>query len=95
VGTFKASNSSSSSAWQLILPTFQIAFSGFLRKGAQVRTGAIDSTLIAPKLIEMVSTGKAKPSFIVSSIISLEEAPQFYERASRHLETKVVIKFSS
>lgn len=94
VGTFKGSNSSSPSAWQLLLPTFQIAFSGFLRKGAQVRTGAIDSTSIAPKLIEMISAGKAKPSFIVSSIIGVEEAPQFYERASRHLETKVVIKFS-
>lgn len=95
VGTFKGSNSSSPSAWQLILPTFQIVFSSFLRKGAQVRTGAIDSALIAPKLIEMVSAGKAKPSFIVSSTISVEEAPQFYERVSRHLETKAVIKFSS
>ena len=51
------------------------------------------SGLIAPKLIEMISKGKARPSFIVSSIIDVKEAPQFYERASQHLETKVVIKF--
>lgn len=95
VGMFKASDSLSTLPWQFLLPTFQFAFSGFLKKNPQVRLGAIDSTLIAPKLIEMISKGNAKPSFIVSSIINVEEAPQFYERASQHLETKVVIRFPS
>ncbi|KAJ5454110.1 GroES-like protein [Penicillium daleae] len=82
VGTFKATGDAlSTSPWHFLFPTFQ--------------SGAIDSTLVAPQLIEMISQGKAKPSFIVSSIISVDEAPQFYERASQHLETKVVIKFSS
>lgn len=95
VGTFKStSNLSSTSAWQFLLPNFQLAMSGFFKTGPQVRSGAIDSTLIAPKLIEMISKGKARPSFIVSGIIGVNEAPQFYERASQHLETKVVIKFS-
>jgi threonine dehydrogenase-like Zn-dependent dehydrogenase len=88
-------DSSSTSPWHYILPTFQLAMSGFFKKGPQVRSGAIDSTLIAPQLIDMISKGKAKPSFIVSSIIGVKEAPQFYERASQHLETKVVIKFPS
>ena len=81
-------------SWQFLLPTFQWAMSTFSKKGPLVRSGAIDSTLIAPQLIEMISQGKARPSFIVSSIINVEEAPRFYERASQHLETKVVIKFS-
>ncbi|OOQ83661.1 alcohol dehydrogenase [Penicillium brasilianum] len=94
LGKFQA-DSSSTSPWQFLLPTFQVAMSGFFKKGPRVRSGAIDSALIAPQLIEMISKGKAKPSFIVSSIIGLNEAPQFYERASQHLETKVVIKFPS
>ncbi|KAF3402045.1 hypothetical protein F1880_009783 [Penicillium rolfsii] len=94
VGTFRtSSNSSSQSPWQFLLPNFQLAMPGFFKRGPQVRSGAIDSGLIAPKLIEMISKGKARPSFIVSSIIDVKEAPQFYERASQHLETKVVIKF--
>jgi threonine dehydrogenase-like Zn-dependent dehydrogenase len=94
VGTFKTtSNSSSTSPWQFLLPNFQLAVSGLFKKDPQVRSGVIDSALIAPKLIEMISKGKARPSFIVSSIIDVNEAPQFYERASQHLETKVVIRF--
>lgn len=94
VGTFRTtSNSSTASAWQFLLPNIQLAVSGLFKKYPQVRSGVIDSALIAPKLIEMISKGKARPSFIVSSIIDVNEAPQFYERASQHLETKVVIKF--
>ncbi|KAJ5886176.1 uncharacterized protein N7473_008850 [Penicillium subrubescens] len=94
VGTFKTtSNSSSTSPWQFLLPNFQLAVSGLFKKDPQVRSGVIDSALIAPKLIEMISKGKARPSLIVSSIIDVNEAPQFYERASQHLETKVVIRF--
>ena len=85
VGALKASDSSSTSPWQFLLPTFQFAISGSFKKGPQVRSGAIDLTLIAPKLIEMISKGKARTSFIVSSIIGVEEAPQFYERAIQHL----------
>lgn len=96
VGKFPdTSTSASTSPWQYLLPTFQLAMSGFFKKGPQIRSGAIDSALVAPQLIEMISKGKAKPSFIVSSIIGVHEAPQFYERASQHLETKVVIEFPS
>jgi threonine dehydrogenase-like Zn-dependent dehydrogenase len=94
VGTFKStSNSSSTSPWQFFLPNIQLAMSGFFKKNPQVRLGVIDTALIAPKLMELISNGKARPSFIVSSIIGINEAPQFYERTSQHLETKVVIKF--
>lgn len=94
VGTFKPTgNSSSTSPWQFLLPNLQLAMSGFFKKDPQVKSGTIDSALLAPKLIEMISKGKARPSFIVSSIIDVNESPQFYERASQNLETKVVIKF--
>lgn len=47
---------------------------------------------VAQELVPLVASGKAKPSFIVSSIIDLEEAPEYYSRFNRHEETKVVIQ---
>ncbi|KAJ5152742.1 uncharacterized protein N7482_009220 [Penicillium canariense] len=96
VGTYQdPGNRSYTLRWQDLLPTFQFVMSGFFKQGPPVRSGAIDATLAAPKLMEMISKGEAKPSFILSSIIGLEEVSQFYERASQRLETKVVIKFPS
>lgn len=86
-------NSLSSSPWQFHLRNIQLAMFRSFKKDPQVRSGAISSAQIAPVLIEMISKGKARPSFIVSSIVDINEAPQFYERANQHLETKVVIKF--
>lgn len=47
---------------------------------------------VAAELVPLVRSGKAKPSFIVSSIIDIEEAPEYYARFSRREETKVVIR---
>lgn len=47
---------------------------------------------VAQELVPLVASGKAKPSFVVSSIIDLEEAPEYYSRFNRHEETKVVIR---
>jgi threonine dehydrogenase-like Zn-dependent dehydrogenase len=94
VGLSKSTNNSlSSSPWQFHLLNIQLAMFGFFKKDPQIRSGAINPAQIAPKLIEMISKGKARPSFIVSSIVDVSEAPQFYERVNQHLETKVVIKF--
>ncbi|KAJ5691962.1 GroES-like protein [Penicillium macrosclerotiorum] len=80
------------SIWRAFIPTFQFSLSGIFEEGPQVQSGVVDPALLAPRLIEMVSKRLARPSFIVSSLISVEETPQFYQRASRNLETKVVLK---
>lgn len=36
---------------------------------------------------------KAKPGFVVSADISIEEAPEYYQLYSHHLEDKIVIRF--
>jgi threonine dehydrogenase-like Zn-dependent dehydrogenase len=48
---------------------------------------------LAPKLVHLVASGKAKPGFIVSDVINIEDAPEAYARFERHETTKVVISF--
>ncbi|KAK5311760.1 hypothetical protein LTR93_011602 [Exophiala xenobiotica] len=47
---------------------------------------------VAQELATLVTSGKAKPGFIVSSIIDLEEAPEYFARFNQHEEIKVVIQ---
>ncbi|THW40418.1 GroES-like protein [Aureobasidium pullulans] len=48
---------------------------------------------VAAELVPLVTSGRANPSFIVSSVIGIEQAPEYYARFSRHEESKVVIRF--
>ena len=47
---------------------------------------------VASELVPLITSGRAHPSFIVSSIIDIEDAPEYYARFSRREETKVVIR---
>lgn len=53
-------------------------------------SGPID---LAPELVRLVASGKARPGFIVSDVINVEDAPEAYARFERHDATKVVIAF--
>ncbi|CAG8931305.1 unnamed protein product [Penicillium salamii] len=55
--------------------------------------GPSDPIELAPKLVHLVASGKARPGFIVSDVINIEEAPDAYARFERHEATKVVIAF--
>ncbi|RJE23291.1 Alcohol dehydrogenase GroES-like domain protein [Aspergillus sclerotialis] len=48
---------------------------------------------LAPDLVHLVASGKARPGFIVSDVINIEDAPEAYARFERHNATKVVIAF--
>lgn len=48
---------------------------------------------LAPFLIQLVSSGRANPGFVVSDVIGIEEAPEAYRRFERHEIRKVVIAF--
>ncbi|KAJ3544733.1 hypothetical protein NM208_g2902 [Fusarium decemcellulare] len=47
----------------------------------------------ASELLPLISAGRVDPSFVVSSTIDIEQAPEYYSRFDRHEETKVVIRF--
>lgn len=64
-------------------------------KGLSIGTGQTPVRQYDWKLLDLIIAGKAKPSFIVSQRISLDEAPKAYEQFDKRAEgyTKVLIKF--
>ncbi|ORY12830.1 alcohol dehydrogenase [Clohesyomyces aquaticus] len=76
-----------------VKPEITFPMAAFWAKGIRIQGGPVDPKLVAPTLVQLVKSGRAKPGFIVSADIGIEEAPKFYERFDKHLETKVVIRF--
>lgn len=75
-----------------IAPTIDFPITEFWTKGLTMRGGIVDPKLLAPRLVELVKSGRAKPGFIVSSVIGIEEAEEGYRKFDEK-ETKVVIRF--
>ncbi|KZL68032.1 alcohol dehydrogenase protein [Colletotrichum tofieldiae] len=67
--------------------------SDFFFKGLSWGNGPVDVKMVAPELVRLIDEGVASPSFIVSSVVGIEEAPDAYQRFTRREETKVVIRF--
>ncbi|KAI0145350.1 alcohol dehydrogenase [Xylariaceae sp. FL1272] len=65
----------------------------FFSKGLSWRSEGVDVHQVAAELVTLIASGQAKPSFIVSATIGLEEAPEYYARFNEHKETKVLIQF--
>ncbi|KAH6616279.1 alcohol dehydrogenase [Boeremia exigua] len=62
-------------------------------KTLTIEGGVVLPLQVASELVPLVRSGRATPSFIVSSVIGIEEAPEYYARFDRREETKVVIRF--
>ncbi|KAL2853467.1 hypothetical protein BJY01DRAFT_244085 [Aspergillus pseudoustus] len=58
-----------------------------------VRGGPVLPLGLATELVALIRSGRASPSFIVSSTIGTEEAPEYYGRFNRREEAKVIIQF--
>lgn len=71
----------------------QFPMTSFFRKGLSHQAGAVDITQAVPALMDLLADGQADGTFIISKIIGMEEAPVYYDRFDKHLETKVVIQF--
>ncbi|KAE8329692.1 hypothetical protein BDV39DRAFT_202639 [Aspergillus sergii] len=91
---FAQPNSQGVQRGSTISPSITFPMTLFWEKNMTIRGGAVDSKLYVEPLLELVKNGKAKPGFVFSSIIDIEEAPKAYRRFSDHLETKVMIRFS-
>lgn len=74
-------------------PNATVAMNDFFGKRLSIRGGSVDPKLVAPELVRLIQNGEARPSFITSALIQIEEAPEYYRRFERHEETKVFIKF--
>ena len=62
-------------------------------KAIAINGGIVLPLQVASELVPLVTSGQAHPSFIVSSVIGIEDAPEYYARFSRREESKVVIRF--
>ncbi|KAL3447215.1 GroES-like protein [Aspergillus insuetus] len=71
----------------------QFPIVAFFEKGLTWGVGPVDPKVVAPELEELVTSGRANLDFTVSSLIGIEEAPEYYQRFDQHMETKVIIRF--
>jgi glutathione-independent formaldehyde dehydrogenase len=72
-----------------------LPFGQLWEKGMTVGTGQTPVKKLLPILRDMIIAGVAKPSFIISHKISIEEAPAAYREFAKRAEgfTKVTIQF--
>lgn len=61
--------------------------------GFSVRGGVSAPLGLGTEMLNLIAAGKVRPSSIVSAVIDIEQAPEYYARFSRRQETKVVIDF--
>jgi threonine dehydrogenase-like Zn-dependent dehydrogenase len=73
-------------------PTFNFDIGTTISKSLSIEGGAVLPLEGAvAELMPLVIAGVVNPSFIVSAVINIEEAPEYYGRFSRREESKVVI----
>lgn len=78
-----------------ISPTIVFPMTLFWEKNLTMRGGTVDSKLFVEPLLELVKSGRARPGFVFSSTVDIDDAPKAYRRFNDKLETKVMIKFPS
>ncbi|KAI1410692.1 putative alcohol dehydrogenase [Hypoxylon sp. FL1857] len=90
---FKAPVSEGAPRADLIPPTITFPIATFFSKNLTIKGGLADILGLNPTLLELVNSGRAKPGFVVTSEVGIEEVPEAYRRFDQKLEEKVVIRF--
>lgn len=67
--------------------------SDFWTKGLTMQMGPVNPKLLAPTLLGLIESGRAKPGFIFTVELGIEEAMEGYTAFSEHRQVKVAIKF--
>ncbi|GKT61181.1 alcohol dehydrogenase protein [Colletotrichum tofieldiae] len=92
LGVYKSQESSPGAPYgSTMSPTIPFPISTFFAKGLSFRTGAVDPKKYAPLLIDLINSGKAHPSFVISAVVGIEAVPEYYSRFNAKKETKVAI----
>ncbi|CAN9439659.1 unnamed protein product [Alternaria alternata] len=74
-----------------ISPNVTFPMTNFFVKGLSVRGGLVNPKVYSQRLVEMISSGVAKPGFIKTSVIDIEQLPEYYAKFSNGTEVKVFI----
>ncbi|KAI8271809.1 hypothetical protein K4K59_011947 [Colletotrichum sp. SAR11_240] len=94
LGVYKSQPSSSGAPYgDAMSADIGFPISTFFSKALTLRGGAVDPKVYAPVLIDLISRGKARPSFVVSAVVGIEDAAEYYKRFHHQQETKVIIHF--
>ena len=95
VYTHEHGNTASQPRASTIHTHFNLSLADFWGKGLHWGAGISRPLDLAPNLLHLVASGKARPGFIVSDVIDIEDAPDAYARFNTRNATKVVINFDS
>ncbi|KAF2114869.1 hypothetical protein BDV96DRAFT_86960 [Lophiotrema nucula] len=76
-----------------VSPNVSLPITNFFTNALSYRAGVVQPLDVAPELTALIQSGKAKPSFIRTAEIGIEEAPEYYRRFDQHEEVKVYIRF--
>ncbi|KAK5174867.1 uncharacterized protein LTR77_000003 [Saxophila tyrrhenica] len=95
VGVYKQPSNNTATAPRAATfdPEVNFSMSDFFFGEFRWEAGPSNPIDLAPELVQLVNSGRARPGFLVSDIISIEDAPSAYRRFERHDNTKVVIAF--
>ncbi|KAK5689668.1 hypothetical protein LTR17_026185 [Elasticomyces elasticus] len=94
IGIYHAQNSSRGAPLaSTISPRVVSPISDFWLKGLSYRAGVVDPKPLADKLLSLISNDRAFPNVISSSVIDIEQAPEYYKRFDSKEEIKVYIRF--
>ncbi|KAK4201499.1 alcohol dehydrogenase GroES-like domain-containing protein [Triangularia verruculosa] len=74
-------------------PIYEINMSDVWLKSLTIKAGIVPIYDLLPRMMELVKTGKVKLDWVVSSQMSIEDAPKAYDVFSKKLETKIVFRF--
>lgn len=88
-----AANSAVAPRASEIQDKMDFSLADFFFNELQWQAGPSDPIGLAPELVALVTSGVANPGFIVSDVISIEDAPDAYRRFERHEIIKAVIAF--
>lgn len=73
--------------------TMEFSLADFFFNELTWQAGPSDPIGLSPELVALVAAGVAKPGFVVSDVIGIEDAPEAYRKFERHEITKAVIAF--
>ncbi|KAF9879525.1 hypothetical protein CkaCkLH20_03068 [Colletotrichum karsti] len=61
-------------------------------KSVTIKFGIVELLETVPALVRLIESGRARPGFLVTSEVDLDEAPKAYKRFDKKLETKVLFR---
>ncbi|KAI4859356.1 hypothetical protein F4820DRAFT_440013 [Hypoxylon rubiginosum] len=77
----------------LTLATITFPISTFFSKNLSIKGGIEDVLGLNPTLLQLVNSGRAKPGFVVTGEVGIEEAPEAYRRFDQKLEERSLFAF--